>query len=47
MVGEGLSGYEQHVIGSELWAVRGQQRLSLEIDQLAVWRAEARKDRTW
>ena len=39
--------YEQGVIGSELWAVRHQQRLRLEIDQREVARAAARKNRTW
>lgn len=39
--------YEQGVIGSELWAVRHQQRLRLEIDQREVARAAQRKNRTW
>lgn len=39
--------YEQGLIGSELWAVRLQQRLRLEIDQREVARAAARKNRTW
>jgi hypothetical protein len=39
--------YEQGVIGSELWAVRHQQRLRLEIDQREVARAATRKNRTW
>jgi len=39
--------YEQGVIGSELWAVRHQQRLRLEIDQREVARAAARKNRAW
>lgn len=38
--------YEQGVIGSELWAVRHQQRIRLEIDQREVARAAARKNRT-
>ena len=39
--------YDQGVIGSELWAVRHQQRLRLEIDQREVARAAARNNRTW
>ncbi|MEN4951928.1 hypothetical protein [Stenotrophomonas sp. TWI819] len=39
--------YEQGVIGSELWAVRHQQRIRLEIDQREVARAAQRKNRTW
>jgi len=39
--------YEKGVIGSELWAVRHQQRIRLEIDQREVRRAAARKNRTW
>lgn len=39
--------YEQGVIGSELWAVRHQQRLRLEIDQREVARGAQRKNRTW
>jgi len=39
--------YEQGVIGSELWAVRHQQRIHLEIDQRKVARAAQRKNRTW
>ncbi len=38
--------YEQGVIGSELWGVRHQQRLRLEIDQREVARAAQRKNRT-
>ena len=38
--------YEQGVIGSELWAVRHQQRIRLEIDQREVRRAAQRKNRT-
>ena len=41
------SSYEQGVIGSELWAVRHQQRIRLEIDQREVARAAQRKNRTW
>ncbi len=39
--------YEQGVIGSELWAVRHQQRIRLEIDQREVACAAQRKNRTW
>jgi len=39
--------YEQGVIGSELWAIRHQQRIRLEIDQREVARAAQRKNRTW
>lgn len=39
--------YEQGVIGSELWAMRNQRRLRLEIDQREVSRAPHRKNRTW
>ncbi len=39
--------YEQGVIGSELWAVRHQRRIRLEIDQREMARAARRKNRTW
>jgi len=39
--------YEQGVIGSELWAMRHQQRLRLEIDQRELSGAAQRKNRTW
>ena len=39
--------YEQGVIGCELWAVRHQQRIRLEIDQREVARAAQRKNQTW
>lgn len=37
---------EQGVIGSELWAVRHQQRIRLEIDQREVAGAALRRNRT-
>lgn len=39
--------YEQGVSGSELWAVRHQQRIRLEIDQREVARADQRWNQTW